>query len=136
MATGGLRWITGTAQPLAEALERARLRQQRRQDREVGKPSTGTSRRAKRGPGPRRSDRQRRGGRRDRLGRRGSSDAPSVLLCDLFGEFVRNQGKVWLCGACTKPRGIVESDLIEGAKIVTAANVVEYLASGAATLSF
>jgi hypothetical protein len=29
-----------------------------------------------------------------------------------------------------------EADLIEGAKIATAANVVEYLAGGAATLSF
>ena len=51
-------------------------------------------------------------------------------------SFVANGGQVWACGACTKPRGITDADLIEGAKIVTAANVVEYLASGAATLSF
>ena len=57
-------------------------------------------------------------------------------LGDLIRSFVANGGQVWACGACTKPRGITEADLIEGAKIVTAANVVEYLASGAATLSF
>jgi intracellular sulfur oxidation DsrE/DsrF family protein len=33
-------------------------------------------------------------------------------------------GQIWACGACTKPRGIGEADLIPGAKIVTAANVV------------
>ena len=50
--------------------------------------------------------------------------------------FVANGGQIWACGACTKPRGITEPDLISGAKIVTAANVVEYLAAGAATLDF
>jgi intracellular sulfur oxidation DsrE/DsrF family protein len=43
---------------------------------------------------------------------------------------------IWACGACTTPRGIKADDLIDGAKIVTAANVVEYLASGVASLSF
>lgn len=57
-------------------------------------------------------------------------------LPDVIRSFVENGGQIWACGACTKPRGITESDLIEGARIVTAANVVEYLASGAATLSF
>ena len=57
-------------------------------------------------------------------------------LKDVIASFVANGGQVWACGACTKPRGITEADLIEGARIVTAANVVEYLASGASTLSF
>ncbi len=57
-------------------------------------------------------------------------------LKEVIASFVANGGEVWACGACTKPRGIAEGDLIEGARIVTAANVVEYLASGAATLSF
>ncbi|HEU5318557.1 MAG TPA: DsrE family protein [Chloroflexota bacterium] len=57
-------------------------------------------------------------------------------LRDVIRSFVENGGQVWACGACTKPRGITEDTLIEGARIVTAANVVEYLASGAATLSF
>jgi predicted peroxiredoxin len=58
------------------------------------------------------------------------------VLKDVLASFVAAGGKVWACGTCTKPRGITEGDLIEGARIVTAANVVEYLASGAATLSF
>ena len=57
-------------------------------------------------------------------------------LKDVMRQFLDNGGQIWACGACTKPRGIGESDLIPGAKIVTAANVVEYLASGASTLSF
>lgn len=57
-------------------------------------------------------------------------------LKDVIRQFLDNGGQLWACGACTKPRGIGEADLIPGAKIVTAANVVEYLASGAATLSF
>jgi predicted peroxiredoxin len=41
--------------------------------------------------------------------------------CDLMQEFVRNGGSVWLCGACTKPRGITEDQLASGAAIVGAA---------------
>lgn len=50
--------------------------------------------------------------------------------------FISNGGQVWACGTCAKPRGITEADLVEGAKVVSAANVVEYMASGASTLSF
>lgn len=57
-------------------------------------------------------------------------------LRDVMQSFVSNGGKIWACGACAKPRGITEADLVDGAKIVSAANAVEYLASGAASLSF
>ncbi len=57
-------------------------------------------------------------------------------LREVIQSFVGNGGQIWACGACTKPRGIAETDLIEGAKIVTAANVVEYMVSGATTLDF
>ena len=57
-------------------------------------------------------------------------------LREVIQQFVANGGEIWACGACTKPRGITEADLIPGAKIVTAANAVEYLASGAASLGF
>jgi len=46
-------------------------------------------------------------------------------LKDVIQAFVANGGKIWACGSCTKPRGITDADLIAGAKIVTAANVVE-----------
>ena len=51
-------------------------------------------------------------------------------LKEIMDSFLANGGKIWACGACTKPRGITEADLIEGAKIVTAANLVEALVNG------
>lgn len=51
-------------------------------------------------------------------------------LKEIMDSFIANGGKLWACGACTKPRGIADTDLIEGAKIVTAANLVELLANG------
>jgi predicted peroxiredoxin len=75
-----------------------------------------------------------------RLGTRGGSEgveAPGLpKLCDLLGEFVANQGRVWLCGACTKPRGIGEEQLVEGVSIVGAAKVVEEIVGGAKTIAF
>jgi predicted peroxiredoxin len=57
-------------------------------------------------------------------------------LKEVISSFVTNGGQIWVCGTCAKPRGITNTDLIEGARIVTAANVIERLASGAASLSF
>ncbi len=57
-------------------------------------------------------------------------------LREVVSSFVSNGGEIWACGTCAKPRGITEANLIEGAKIVTAANVVEYLAAGAASMDF
>ena len=57
-------------------------------------------------------------------------------LTEVIESFVGNGGEIWACGACTKPRGITEASLINGARIVTASNVVERLVSGAASLGF
>src|SRR5581483_5931730 len=57
-------------------------------------------------------------------------------LKEVIASFVANGGQIWACGSCAKPRGITEADLIEGARIVTAANAVERLTAGAASLSF
>jgi predicted peroxiredoxin len=57
-------------------------------------------------------------------------------LREVIQSFRSNGGHIWACGTCAKPRGITEDQLIEGAKIVTAANVVERLVGGAATLDF
>jgi uncharacterized protein len=57
-------------------------------------------------------------------------------LADLYREFVANGGQVWLCGACTKPRGIGEHSIDEGAWIVGAAKVVEAIVAGARTVAF
>jgi predicted peroxiredoxin len=74
------------------------------------------------------------------LGTGGGSDGiaqPGLpVLADLYREFVDNGGMVWLCGACTKPRGITEEQLVEGATIVGAAKVVEEVMAGAKTVAF
>ena len=57
-------------------------------------------------------------------------------LKEIMDSFVQNGGQIWACGACAKPRGITESQLIAGARIVTAAMVVEAMAQGASVLSF
>jgi predicted peroxiredoxin len=57
-------------------------------------------------------------------------------LHDVMQSFISNGGQIWACGACATPRGITADHLIEGAKIVTAANVVERLAGGSASLDF
>jgi predicted peroxiredoxin len=57
-------------------------------------------------------------------------------LAQLYREFIDNGGQVWLCGACTKPRGITEQQLTTGASIVGAAMVIEEIAAGAKTAAF
>jgi uncharacterized protein len=57
-------------------------------------------------------------------------------LSDVMRSFVDNGGQIWACGACAKPRGIAEADMIPGARIVTAASVVEQLLGGAASMTF
>ena len=51
-------------------------------------------------------------------------------LREVLASLLANGGEIWACGACTKPRGITEEDLIEGARIISAADVVAELASG------
>ncbi len=57
-------------------------------------------------------------------------------LVDVMSSFVNNGGQIWACGTCTKPRGITETDLIPGAKIVTAASVIEQLVAGTPSMYF
>jgi predicted peroxiredoxin len=54
----------------------------------------------------------------------------------ILADFVANGGRIWACGACTTPRAITADDLVEGATIVTAANLVEAIAAGASTVAF
>ncbi|HEY8840207.1 MAG TPA: DsrE family protein [Candidatus Dormibacteraeota bacterium] len=75
-----------------------------------------------------------------RLGCKGGSEGVAATglpkLHDLMTEFIANQGKVWLCGACAKPRGITEDQLAEGVSIVGAAKIVEEIVGGAKTVAF
>jgi predicted peroxiredoxin len=57
-------------------------------------------------------------------------------LAELIARFTGNGGQLWVCGACAKPRGIGDADLVDGARIVGAATAVEALVNGAQTLSF
>lgn len=75
-----------------------------------------------------------------RLGTNGGAEGVEAAglpkLCELLDQFVASSGKVWLCGACTKPRGITEEQLADGASIVGAAKVVEEVVAGARTIAF
>ncbi|HZA60636.1 MAG TPA: DsrE family protein [Actinomycetota bacterium] len=55
---------------------------------------------------------------------------------DALRELLEAGATVWACQTCTKPRGITEEDLVEGARIGTSMQVVEVLAQGAAGMSF
>ena len=57
-------------------------------------------------------------------------------LKEVMQQFIANGGEIWACGTCTKPRNIGEGDLIEGARVVTAAYVVDQIVSGAQSVSF
>jgi predicted peroxiredoxin len=74
-----------------------------------------------------------------RIATRGYADAVRAHgmkpLAEVLQSFLANGGVVWACGACTGPRGITESDLIAGTRIVTAVNLVEVIAEGAIPLN-
>jgi predicted peroxiredoxin len=75
-----------------------------------------------------------------RLGTNGGADGVEASglpkLRDLMNDFVGNGGQIWLCGACTKPRGITEEHLARGVNIVGAAKVVEEVVAGAKAVAF
>jgi predicted peroxiredoxin len=74
------------------------------------------------------------------LGTGGGGDgiaAPGLpVFNDLYEEFTGRGGQVWLCGACTKPRGISDDRLRPGSTIVGAARIVEEVVNGARTIAF
>jgi uncharacterized protein len=51
-------------------------------------------------------------------------------LREVIDSLLSAGGEIWACGACTKPRGITDDDLIEGARIISAVDFVAELASG------
>jgi predicted peroxiredoxin len=57
-------------------------------------------------------------------------------LRELIDKFVQNGGRIWVCGACAKPRQITEQRLIPGAQIIGATTAVEAMVNGARTISF
>jgi predicted peroxiredoxin len=56
-------------------------------------------------------------------------------LNGLIDGFVENGGKIWLCPACAKAKGVAQEDLIEGVEIAGAPKTMAYLESGARILA-
>jgi len=55
-------------------------------------------------------------------------------LAKFLGDFLSENGKIWVCPACAKARGMANEDLIEGAEIAGVAAIVDYLENGAKTI--
>lgn len=56
-------------------------------------------------------------------------------LNGLIDGFIENGGRIWLCPACAKAKGITADDLIDGVELAGAPKTMEYLASGATALA-
>ena len=54
----------------------------------------------------------------------------------LMDDFVDAGGIIWVCSPCFKKRGLDEKQLVAGATIVGGAKAVEFLTSGAASMSY
>ncbi len=63
-------------------------------------------------------------------------EAGFAPMQDLMSSFLDNGGTMWVCTPCFKKRNYTENDLIEGAKLVGGATLVEALAQGAASISY
>jgi predicted peroxiredoxin len=57
-------------------------------------------------------------------------------LKELVSNFVTAGGRIYVCSPCIKKRGLGDEPLIEGATIVGGAKLVEFLAAGAACISY
>jgi predicted peroxiredoxin len=56
-------------------------------------------------------------------------------VLDLLNGFLENGGKIWLCPACVKAKGMSADDLIEGVEIAGAPKTMAFLESGARLLA-
>jgi predicted peroxiredoxin len=55
---------------------------------------------------------------------------------ELVASFVKAGGTIFVCSPCMKKRGLSEQPLVEGATIVGGAKLVEFLAAGAACITY
>jgi predicted peroxiredoxin len=71
----------------------------------------------------------------------GKNNRPDIVadgyepLNGLIDGFIENGGKIWLCPACAKAKGIVQEDLLDGVEIAGAPKTMAFLASGGKTLA-
>jgi predicted peroxiredoxin len=57
-------------------------------------------------------------------------------LKELLAAYLGNGGKLWVCPPCFNARGLDKDNLLQGATFAGGAPVVEFLAQGAASLSY
>lgn len=57
-------------------------------------------------------------------------------LSDLMASFAEAGGQIYVCAPCFKKRGLDDGALIQGAKLVGGAKLVEFMAPGAASVSY
>lgn len=57
-------------------------------------------------------------------------------LKELVSSFVSAGGRIYVCSPCFKKRRLDEKALVDGATIVGGAKLVEFLAAGAACISY
>jgi uncharacterized protein len=57
-------------------------------------------------------------------------------LGELMTNFAAAGGTIYVCSPCFKKRGLDENSLVDGAKIVGGAKLVEFLAGGAPCVSY
>ena len=59
-----------------------------------------------------------------------------AALKELMDGFAQAGGTIWVCSPCFKKRGLDETKLVAGAKIVGGAKLVELLSLGAGCVSY
>lgn len=57
-------------------------------------------------------------------------------MTELIASFADAGGQFWICSPCFKKRSLDENSLIEGSTMVGGAKVVEFLATGGASLTY
>ncbi len=57
-------------------------------------------------------------------------------LKDLMANFVEAGGQIFVCSPCFKKRGLDENALVDGAKIVGGAKLVEFMADNAPSVTY
>lgn len=53
---------------------------------------------------------------------------------DLMAAYLANGGRIWLCPACAKAKGLTQGDLADGVEIAGAPRTMAFLASGGQVL--
>lgn len=57
-------------------------------------------------------------------------------LKELMTNFAAAGGTIYVCSPCFKKRGLDETNLVDGAKIVGGAKLVEFMSEGAPSVSY